>query len=428
MVTLTKRRMHTLAAEYQRELDLTIAILRQMRLPVHLLRPKDSLQTLDSGFRKAIGLEEDYDTALRVSQLWSHEQTIYQIHDQFMCDYIYFHLPDTDEPADVVIGPYLTSEPDPSLYLEIADRLGLSVQQFRQHTDYFASLPVFYDLSAIFAVVTSLGEVLWGSPEAFRIVDVNYEQYLSAPGNHAQEAPIEQNNILQQMQQLEMHYAHESELMDIVSKGLLHKVEMVLPSITQMHFQNRTPDQLRNTKNYCIICNTLLRKAAQSGGVHPLYLDKLSSQYARQIETAHTVGKANALIGEMIRSYCRLVRSHAGRHYAVIVQKTLAYIDANLSGDLSLKKLAEMIHVSPGYLSSLFHRETGCTLADYITTQRMKAALQLLKSTQLQIQSIAQLSGYSDPNYFGKLFKRFYGMTPQQYRKEQFNPPRQKMP
>ena len=58
----------------------------------------------------------------------------------------------------------------------------------------------------------------------------------------------------------------------------------------------------------------------------------------------------------------------------------------------------------------------------------MKAALQLLKSTQLQIQSIAQLSGYSDPNYFGKLFKRFYGMTPQQYRKEQFNPPRQKMP
>ena len=50
---------------------------------------------------------------------------------------------------------------------------------------------------------------------------------------------------------------------------------------------------------------------------------------------------------------------------------------------------------------------------------RMKAALQLLKSTRLQVQSIAQLCGYSDPNYFTRQFRRFYGVTPLQYRRDQ---------
>ena len=49
---------------------------------------------------------------------------------------------------------------------------------------------------------------------------------------------------------------------------------------------------------------------------------------------------------------------------------------------------------------------------------RMKNALHLLKTTRLQIQNIAQLCGIADPNYFTKLFKRFYGLTPTQFRKD----------
>jgi len=53
----------------------------------------------------------------------------------------------------------------------------------------------------------------------------------------------------------------------------------------------------------------------------------------------------------------------------------------------------------------------------------MKVALQLLGSTRLQVQNIAQLSGFADPNYFSRQFKRYYGVTPLQYRSEQHNPP-----
>lgn len=195
-----------------------------------------------------------------------------------------------------------------------------------------------------------------------------------------------------------------------------------MSSVSQLNYQHRTADPLRNMKNYCIICNTLLRKAAQQGGVHPLYLDRLSGDYARRIENAPTLEKGNALIGEMIRAYCRLVRTRADMQHSVAVQKALAYIDANLSGELSLNGLAKMLQLSPGYLSTLFHRETGVTLAAHIISQRMKTALRLLQTTRLQIQTVAQLSGFPDPNYFGKLFKRFYGVTPGQYRREQLGP------
>ena len=406
---------------YQRELDFMISVLERMRLPVHLLHPEDTLTVLDSGLRGILGIQADYDAAYRIARQWSHQRTIYKVLDPFMCNYIYFHLPPSPEPTAVVIGPYLALDPTQEMLLEQAERLGTGLEQVPQQAEFYASLPVFHDPTAVLAVVTCFGEVVWGGASAFDVVDVNYEQYSALPGVREADAPIEQENILQQMQQLEDRYAYENELMEIVAKGLTHRAEVMMSSVSQLNYQSRTADPLRNMKNYCIICNTLLRKAAERGGVHPLHLDRVSSNFARQIETTPTLQKSNTLIGNMIRSYCRLVRTHAGNHYSAVVQKTLTYIEANLSGDLSLSSLAQLMQVSPSYLSTLFHRETGRTLAEHITSQRMKVALQLLGSTHLQVQNIAQLSGYSDPNYFGKSFKRFYGLTPQQYRHQQHN-------
>lgn len=411
-----------MAADYRRELDFMVSVLGRMRLAVHLLHPQDTLTVLDSGLRAILGLQTDYDAALRISQQWAHERTIYKVLDQFMCNYIYFHLPQAEEPTAVVIGPYLTLDPTPEMLLEQTERLGLTVQQLPQQAEFYASLPVFNDPAAILAVVTAFGEKIWGRSEGFHMVDVNYEQRISLNGAPRADEPIEQENILLRMQQMEERYAYENELMEIVSKGLTNRAEVMLSSVSQLNYQSRVPDPLRNMKNYCIICNTLLRKAAQQGGVHPLYLDRMSGDYARRIESAPTLEKASGFIRDMIRGYCRLVHTHAGMQHSAPVQKALTYIDANLSGELTLGGLAKLLRLSPGYLSALFHRETGVTLAGHIIAQRMKAALRLLGTTRLQVQTVAQLCGFSDPNYFGKQFKRFYGVTPLQYRREQLGP------
>lgn len=406
---------------YEKELQFMMRILEKMRMPVRILHPGDAPEGLDRGLRSLLNMEEDYAAVWQTAMKWTSRRTIYKVVDQFLCHYIYFQLPAATPPGAVVIGPYLTMDPSHEMLLEQTEQLGLPMNLLPQQTDYYASLPVFADPSPIMAVIYSFGEVIWNGAASFDVVDVNFEHQL--PLHTADQArPIERDDILQQMKQLEDRYAYENELMETVSKGLINRAEVMMSSVSQLNYQQRLSDPLRNMKNYCIICNTLLRKAAQQGGVHPVHLDEMSSNFARTIENSPSLETCNALIGDMIRSYCYLVRTHASQHYSPIVQKVVTYIDANLSGDLSLPTLARRMQITPGYLSALFHREAGRSLSDHIAAQRMKTALQLISNTQLQVQTVAQLCGFADPNYFGKQFKRTYGVTPLQFRKGQLRP------
>ena len=401
---------------YQRELDFTLSVLSHLRMPVRFVQADDSLAGYDAGLRSILGIDADATIPLRTAM--AKERTIYKVLDQFWCNYIYLQLPGHESGSAMLLGPYLTADRTRNDLLEMAETLGLPMGFLPRLVDYYATLPVYHDPSAVIAVVSALGERIWGSRD-FDMVDVNDDRQADMLHTVSANVPIEQENILQRMQQMEERYAYENELMEIVSKGLISRAESLMSNISRLNYQPRVSDPLRNMKNYCIICNTILRKAAQQGGVHPLHLDEMSSHFARTIENAPTQDKCSALIGEMIRAYCRLVHTHAARQHSAIVQKVLTYIDTNISGDLSLSALSRLMQVTPCYLSALFHRETGVTLAEHINAQRMRIALQLLKSTHLQIQNIAQLSGYSDPGYFGRLFKRCYGVTPQQYRREQ---------
>ena len=186
--------------------------------------------------------------------------------------------------------------------------------------------------------------------------------------------------------------------------------------MSSFFFEQRTSDALRNAKNYCVIMNTLLRKAAERGGVHPVYLDRTSSLYAVRIEQAASTDAIPAMMTEMFQGYCQLVRNAATRDYSAPVQKALLYIDANLSEDLHLHTLADKLNVSAGYLSALFRKETQQTLTDYVSHRRVDYARHLLTTTRLQIQTIAQHCGIVDVQYFTKVFKRITGTTPRAYR------------
>ena len=75
-----------------------------------------------------------------------------------------------------------------------------------------------------------------------------------------------------------------------------------------------------------------------------------------------------------------------------------------------------MQNVSAGYLSSLFKQETGETLTEHVNRKRVKFAMRLLGTTRLQVQTIAQHCGILDVHYFSKVFKKYAGMTPKEYR------------
>lgn len=102
--------------------------------------------------------------------------------------------------------------------------------------------------------------------------------------------------------------------------------------------------------------------------------------------------------------------------HSLLVRKILVRIDSDLTADLSLKAQADFLDVNPSYLSTLFKKETGTTLTEYVNRKRVEHGIFLLNTTQMQIQTVAQNCGISDVNYFTKTFKKIVGKTPKDYR------------
>lgn len=100
-----------------------------------------------------------------------------------------------------------------------------------------------------------------------------------------------------------------------------------------------------------------------------------------------------------------------------IVQKVNQYIDNHLAENLNLEDLAREVYVHPAYLSKLYKQETNENLSVYITLRRMKKAAQLLIDSNLMVSDIGKMVGYKTAQYFIKIFKEKYAMTPQQYRR-----------
>ncbi|MFC4811766.1 response regulator [Paenibacillus sp. GCM10023250] len=99
-----------------------------------------------------------------------------------------------------------------------------------------------------------------------------------------------------------------------------------------------------------------------------------------------------------------------------IVDRVRSFIEEELSRDVSIQSIAEHIGLHPVYLSRIYKLETGESIGQYLLRLRMEKAAALLKSGTDKIMDVASRLGYQNATYFSKVFKDYFGQTPQQYR------------
>ncbi len=400
---------------YQAELAFFERLLENCHLPCSVLEP--SVCPVPEpllGIRPLLRPELDYAAkAADFPQMFVH-RVIYRISDDYLCRCLLLRLPDRE--AFLIVGPYATAEMAPAEMLRRFERSGAPPEVLPQIAIFYRSLPVLTGEGQLFALMNTLGEIFWGSLDNFSMQEVRnpFDTGLPPPAEEGYQPPDDEPQL--KMKLLEERYAAENQLIRAVSRGQLHKTEMFMTRLSSHWMEERSPDPIRNLKNYSIILNTLLRKGAEAGAVHPLHIDSLSSTYARKIEGITSEREGLALHREMIHKYCLLVRNHSMQGFSPLIRKALTHIDADLTADLNLKTLAALLNVNPSYLSTLFRKETGSTLTEYVSRKRVERAIFLLNSTRMQIQSVAQLSGIPDVNYFTKTFKKLVGKTPKEYR------------
>ncbi len=99
------------------------------------------------------------------------------------------------------------------------------------------------------------------------------------------------------------------------------------------------------------------------------------------------------------------------------INEVFAYIAANYNTVLTTAELAKHFHLTEQYFCHIFKRETGQTPIDYINRYRVEKAAVFLKRTDQSITDIALRVGFEDSNYFSRVFKKYMGRTPREYRK-----------
>lgn len=99
-----------------------------------------------------------------------------------------------------------------------------------------------------------------------------------------------------------------------------------------------------------------------------------------------------------------------------VIKKACRFIEEHLAEDFGLEVLAQELGLSPYHLSRLFKEEKGENFINYVTSLRLEKAKKLLENPSLIIKEISTGVGYNDQNYFTKLFKLKFGLTPTEYR------------
>ncbi len=100
------------------------------------------------------------------------------------------------------------------------------------------------------------------------------------------------------------------------------------------------------------------------------------------------------------------------------MKRLLAYIDEHFAEPLTLTELAKHFHFNPSYLSSAFSAYNKLGFSEYLNTVRVKKASSLLRAGEDSISEICGKVGYSDQSYFCKVFKKFTGFSPSQFRRK----------
>ncbi|MBS6395768.1 MAG: response regulator [Clostridiales bacterium] len=109
-------------------------------------------------------------------------------------------------------------------------------------------------------------------------------------------------------------------------------------------------------------------------------------------------------------------RSTGHTQYSPEITQAIAYIQNNYNRKISLASVAEHVGLSSGYLCRIFKEETSISINSYINNLRMTKAGELLKDKNSYIKEVAISVGFEDQLYFSRLFKRYYGATPSEYR------------
>lgn len=208
----------------------------------------------------------------------------------------------------------------------------------------------------------------------------------------------------------------ENEITRHIALGNLQEALRLLYELNTMKKARLADSPMRSLQNSLICAITLYTRAAIAGGVPSEEAFPISDSCIQLTERQQSAVSLLALEEAVVTRFTQAVAERRSRQYSQLVRSALSIIEADLTEPLSSKVLAERLFVHPDYLAARFRKETGETLHRHILFRRVSEAAHFMRYSEDSILSIAEFYRFSSQSHFSAVFKRFLGVTPQQYR------------
>lgn len=206
-------------------------------------------------------------------------------------------------------------------------------------------------------------------------------------------------------------------------------VFVLFPQVRHHYFANpQNPWELKWVCFNGLICPQLIEQlgvSPQNPVIYAFSTERMEELMNRIIDAMekHTnlnleaVGYLHLLLYEMVYANHHTLREKRYNRKEII-HKVIAFVSLNYPNIIDVERICQHVNYSRSYVSHLFKKEMGISLADYVTQVRIENAQRMLLETDSTIQEIASSVGYQNGSYFAKQFKLTTGVTPRMYRQQ----------
>lgn len=227
--------------------------------------------------------------------------------------------------------------------------------------------------------------------------------------------PYRQDRHWPEQEQQAVFIEHETRVLAALRRGEWSQtVSLSLELLAQIGRQKAVRPDILKVRLLELL--TLLSRSAVELGVSPEILLDLRVRAGKEIEAVTTLGELAGWLPAMLETVCQLLQERQQANVVRAIARARQYIETYYFREIGLEELAKQVYLSPYYLSRGFSEQTGISFTDYLKMIRIRKAQNLLLNSDKPVAAVAVSVGYSDPNYFSRVFKAVTGKTPQQYR------------
>lgn len=314
--------------------------------------------------------------------------------------------------GSILAGPFLMDSPDALLLSEVADRYAIPTPNILEMYEEAGKIPVFEP-----SKVTYLSRMLYYMCSG--LVTSSKDQLILKQNKLTQQSKInesiQQYKTNTQINQKSYPYEKEKALITKLKTGDTEQSKALLNDLLGYVFFAEGSN-LEVVKSRAIELSSLLSRAAIEGGATSDSILKINNQFLKDLQNVNTLDNLCYKLQETIDVFTGCMFNYIPNKGSEITRRAIRYISQNFSRPLTLDETAQHVHLNPAYFSTLFKQSTGSSFKEYLNMVRIEESKRLLANTDHSIIDIALATGFEDQSYFSKVFKKYTGLTPRQYR------------